>query len=128
MIKFLTIDLVVHFHENQIEEYGGASGIRDSALLESAVNQAQSSFGGEYLHKDLFEMSAAYGYHLCKNHPFIDGNKRTALICMLVFLHRNGFKLEVNKKLLYATMIELASGGLSKDDLSNFLRSCAKKI
>jgi len=82
MIKFLDKETILIFHQDQLELYGGKKGIRDEHLLESALAQPEASFGGEYVHKDLFQMAAAYGYHLCQNHPFYDGNKRTALIAM----------------------------------------------
>lgn len=115
------------FHENQIQNYGGVKGIRDQGLLESALAQAKQSFGKEYVHSSIFEMAAAYGFHICKNHPFLDGNKRTALVAMYTFLFVNGWKLTANKKLLYATIIALASGKLEKAELAKFLeKNCIK--
>lgn len=76
-IDFLHLDDVVAIHLDQIERYGGEAGIRDAGLLESAVAQARATFGGEFLHADLFQMAAAYLFHIAKNHPFVDGNKRT---------------------------------------------------
>ncbi|MEX2566306.1 MAG: type II toxin-antitoxin system death-on-curing family toxin [Cyclobacteriaceae bacterium] len=122
MIKFLKLEIILSFHDDQIRQYGGNPGIRDKGLLESALAQPEASFGGEYVHKNIFEMAAAYGYHICNNHPFIDGNKRTALIAIYTFLYVNGRKLIADKKVLYATMIELASGNLTKEELSNFLK------
>lgn len=88
---FLTVEEVLIIHDEQIEEYGGIHGIRDKGLLESAVMMAQASFGGEYLHQNLFEMAAAYAFHIAENQSFFDGNKRTALVSALVFLDINGF-------------------------------------
>lgn len=79
-------------HDEQIEVYGGIHGIRDKGLLESAVMMPQASFGGEYLHNGLFEMSAAYAFHIAENQPFLDGNKRTALVAALVFLEFERFR------------------------------------
>jgi death-on-curing protein len=73
---FLDIDRVLRTHRSLIERYGGAEGIRDVGLLHSAIAMPQASFGGEFLHKNLFEMAAAYLYHIVQNHPFVDGNKR----------------------------------------------------
>ena len=75
---FLSLEDVLILHAMQIERYGGATGIRDQGLLESAINMPQASFGGEYMHKGLYEMAAAYAFHIAENQPFIDGNKRTA--------------------------------------------------
>jgi death-on-curing protein len=86
MIKFLDAETITTFHNDLIETYGGTRGLRDSGLLESALAQPKAQFGGEYLHDGIFEMASAYGFHICKNHPFIDGNKRSALVAMYTFL------------------------------------------
>jgi death-on-curing family protein len=84
--EFLTLDEVLGIHADQIRRYGGAAGIRDLELLQSALAMPQTTFDDEFLHGTLFEMAAAYLFHLARNHPFVDGNKRTALMCALVFL------------------------------------------
>lgn len=122
MIRFLDITTILIFHENQIQNYGGTKGIRDEGLLESAMAQAKQSFGGEYIHSNIFEMAAAYGFHICKNHPFFDGNKRTTLVAMYTFLFVNGWRLVAEKKVLYATIMALASGNLEKVELADFLK------
>lgn len=127
MIKFIPYEVIIRFHEDQIKLYGGSSGIRDKGLLESALAQPEASFGGVYVHRTIFEKAAAYGYHICKNHPFYDGNKRTALLAMLTFLDVNGWSLKADKKLLYATVVELASGKLEKEELSSFLENHSEK-
>ena len=127
MIRFLNKAIILEFHDNQIQNYGGNTGIRDEGLLESALAQAEQSFGGEYVHKTIFEMAAAYGFHICKNHPFLDGNKRIALVAIYTFLYVNEWKLTVDNKLLYATIIELASGKLEKIELSLFLEKHSNK-
>lgn len=127
MIRFLDKATILVFQENQILNYGGSQGIRDEGLLESALAQPQQSFGGEYVHETIFEMAAAYGYHLCKNHPFIDGNKRIALVAMYTFLYVNGWKISADKKALYAVIISLASGKLEKKELAEFLEKNSKK-
>ncbi|MFM8251689.1 MAG: type II toxin-antitoxin system death-on-curing family toxin [Planctomycetota bacterium] len=71
---FLTLDDIIESHQNQIDNYGGSHGIRDIGLLESAIAQPETSFGGQYLHADIFEMAAAYLYHLVMNHPFVDSH------------------------------------------------------
>ena len=78
--EFLTLEDVLQIHKDQIEAYGGIRGIRDQGLLESAVMMPQATFGGEYLHQNLFEMASAYAFHIAENQPFLDGNKRTALV------------------------------------------------
>ena len=86
----LTADAVKAIHEEVLAAHGGSPGLRDSALLESAVAAPQATEGGEALLKDVVEIAAAYLYYLCSNHPFVDGNKRTALAACLVFLEANG--------------------------------------
>ncbi len=126
MIKFLNKKTVLAFHKDLIEIYGGKQGVRDEGLLESALAQAQASFEGEYVHDKIFEMAAAYGFHICKNHPFLDGNKRTALVAMYTFLYVNGYRLQADKKSLYAMMIDLANGKIEKEELAKFLEENTK--
>jgi len=119
---FLTLAEVIEVHTDQIKRYGGQRGIRDLGLLESALAQPEASFAGEWLHKDLYEMAAAYAYHLCQNHSFIDGNKRTALACALVFLELNGISIGDPKGLLKGAMLKIASGKLGKSEFVQLLR------
>lgn len=126
MIKFLNKKTILAFHQDQVKLYGGKDGVRDEGLLESALAQPQASFGGEYVHSTVFEMAAAYGFHICKNHPFFDGNKRTALVAIYTFLYVNGYRLKADKKSLYAVMIDLANGELEKEELADFLEENSK--
>ena len=119
---FLTLAEVVEIHADQITRYGGQDGVRDLGLLESALAQPEASFGGEWLHKDLYEMGAAYAYHVCQNHPFVDGNKRAALACALVFLEMNGVSLTNPKGFLKEAMTAVASGRMGKAELAKCLR------
>ena len=121
MIKFLDTETILTFHKDQVKTYGGKQGLRDEGLLESALAQPRASFGGEYVHDTIFKMAAAYGFHIGKNHPFLDGNKRTALVAIFTFLFVNGYRLRADKKSLYAVMIDLANGKLEKEELAKFL-------
>jgi len=123
---FLTLAEVIDIHKDQIEQYGGGSGIRDLGFLQSALAQPESSFSGEWLHLDLYEMAAAYAYHICNNHPFIDGNKRTALAASLVFLELNGISILDPKHKLLDVMWQTAKGKLDKDELAKILRKLSK--
>jgi death-on-curing protein len=127
MIRFLNKEIVIAFHKDQIEQYGGKVGIRDETLLESALAQPEASFGGEYVHKDLFHMAAAYGYHICQNHPFFDGNKRTSLIAMYTFLYVNGYRIVAERKSLFAIVMDLANGKVTKSELSEYLKTHSKQ-
>ena len=119
---YLTLAEVIDIHNNQIDLYGGRPGTRDLGLLQSAVAQPEASFGGEWLHEDIFAMAAAYAFHICKNHPFVDGNKRTALASALVFLEMNGISLEDPKQKLLGAMLSMAQGKLSKQQFAQVLR------
>ena len=88
--RYLGVDAVLAIHAEVLTAHGGGAGLRDRSLLESAVAAPQASFGGEALIRDTVEIAAAYLYYLCRNHPFVDGNKRTALATALVFLKANG--------------------------------------
>ena len=120
---FLTLAEVVEVYADQIQRYGGQGGVRDFGLLESALAQPEASFAGEWLHEDLYAMAAAYAYHLCQNHPFIDGNKRAALACALVFLELNGVSPRDPKELLKDAMRRVASGKMRKEELAQLLRA-----
>lgn len=121
--EFLTLEDVLLIHEEQLEAYGGIQGIRDNGLLESAVMMPQASFGGEYLHQNLFEMAAAYAFHIAENQPFLDGNKRTALVAALVFLDINGFVILDEGMKLYGAMIAIANKEMDKFDLAELLKT-----
>jgi death-on-curing protein len=111
---FLTLDEVLAIHADQIRRYGGRPGLRDQALLRSALGTPETTFQGEYLHTDVFEMAAAYLFHIARNHPFIDGNKRTALMVALVFLGLNDLELAVNREALFELVSGVAAGEVAK--------------
>jgi len=122
-IEFLTLAEIIEIHKNQISNYGGEEGIRDISLLSSAIAMPKSIFEGNYLHKDLFEMAAAYVYHISQNHPFVDGNKRTALVSGLIFLDFNNIYLDDPKEELYKMMMNTASGKLYKNRIAEILKN-----
>ncbi len=120
---FLTIDEVVELHRIQIRRCGGGEGIRDPGLLASALAQPQAAFAGEFLHEDLFAMAAAYLFHIVKNHPFIDGNKRTGFVASLAFLELNGLALEeAPSEDLYQATMAVAEGRMDKPGLATAFR------
>jgi death-on-curing protein len=120
---FLTLDEVLALHADQIERYGGRPGLRDLGLLESALAAPQATFGGDFLHPSLPEMAAAYLFHLVKNHPFIDGNKRAGLAAALAFLGLNGKWLEVDPDELADLVIAVAAGTADKAQVAVFARA-----
>lgn len=101
--------------------------MRDFGLLQSALAMPQASFGGEWLHRDIFEMAAAYAFHISQNHPFIDGNKRTGLASALVFLDLNGFAVQRPDKYLYDAMISISTSRLDKLGFADVLRSLSTR-
>src|SRR3989304_8899313 len=121
-VLFLTLAEVIEIHSNQMRLYGGLPGIRDINLLSSAIAMPHASFHGEYLHNDIYEMAAAYAFHIGKNHPFVDGNKRTALVSALVFLELNGISISDSQGKLYDAMLYLSTGKLNKSEFANILR------
>jgi len=122
-IEFLTLAEVTEIHADQIEHYGGTAGTRDINLLSSAVAMPYASFSGNFLHRDIYEMAAAYAFHISQNHPFIDGNKRTALASALVFLDVNGISISDSEGKLYEATMDIASGKLKKEEFANILRN-----
>lgn len=121
-ILFLTLAEVIDIHSNQMRLYGGLPGIRDINLLSSDVAMPHASFHGEYLHNDICEMAAAYAFHISKNHPFVDGNKRTALVSALVFPELNGISISDSQGKLYDAMLDLSTGKLNKSEFASILR------
>ena len=123
---FLTLDDIIESHQNQIDTYGGSHGIRDIGLLESAIAQPEASFGGQYLHADIFEMAAAYLYHLVMNHPLVDGNKRVGLEAALIFLEINNENLNCSDEELVDRVLKTTAGQVGKREIAEFFRSyCA---
>lgn len=122
---FLTLDEVLRIHEDQIERYGGPSGVRDVGLLQSAMGSAEATFGGIFLHDTIHEMAAAYLYGICRNHPFIDGNKRTAVTAAFTFLDMNGIATKRDDDAFYALVIAVAEGRASKSAVAVFLENHA---
>jgi len=124
---FVPEELVLTIHADLLQRYGGEPGLRDRALLESALAQPRMTFGGKAVHKSVFDKAAAYGFHLCNNHPFIDGNKRVAFVLMDLFLQKNGWEIVSSEEEAYTMMMSLASGKLSKAKLASWLKEHTDK-
>ncbi|MCC5598155.1 type II toxin-antitoxin system death-on-curing family toxin [Nostoc favosum] len=120
--RFLSISQVLDIHQDEINSFGGTSGVRDEGLLDSALAQPQATFGGELLHLTIHEQAAAYLYHLAMNHPFIDGNKRTAFAVMDTFITLNGYSLNLSQEQAYNLVIQVVQKEISKEELSAFLK------
>lgn len=121
-INFVPKQIILLFHEQLIQLYGRDSGIRDEKLLDSALEQPKAIFEGSFLHETIFEMAAAYGFHICKNNPFGDGNKRVSLVAMDAFLQENGYEIIASEKETYKIILALSSGEVSKQELSKWIK------
>ena len=128
MIRFLPAEIVLAIHEDQIRLYGGSYGVRNPGMLDAALPMPQAQFDGEFLHTTLYSMAAAYGFHLCQNHPFIDGNKRAAGMAMLTFLQLNDLTPTVPEMEYYTVMMAVASGQMNKDELTNWVHSAVETL
>ncbi len=126
--SFLTVEDALDLLEVQLRLFGGLPGLRDRGLLESALAMPQATFGGEYLHQDLFEMAAAYLYHLVLDHPFADGNKRVGLHAAYVFLRLNGWDVVIDPDSLYELVIGVAEGRIGKPAIADALRATAVRL
>jgi death-on-curing protein len=123
----LTVEIVCEIHAEAIKQFGGSDGVREMALLESAVAAPQASFGGKSPYKDLAEVAAAYLYYLCKNHPFLDGNKRAALGACIVFLRLNGVEPKADGPEWEEFVLDVAGRNLDRDEATVRLRRMLPK-
>ena len=118
----LNEEIVREIHRNVLAAFGGLDGVRDAGLLESAVAAPQASFRGESPFADVIEVAAAYLFYLCRNHPFIDGNKRTALTAAIVFLRLNGFAPAKDSEAWEALVLDVAASKLDREGATRRLR------
>lgn len=121
-MKYLTTEQVLFIHSRLIDKTGGSHGIRDLGLLQSAASRPRATFGGRELYPDIFQKAAALIESLTKNHPFIDGNKRTAIASAGIFLEKNGYLLETTQKELERFARRLAAGKVSFEDAVKWFR------
>ena len=122
-IYHLTVANVLEVHAEAISQFGGSAGIRELALLESAVAAPQASFGGESVYTDVIEVAAAYLFFLCRNHPFVDGNKRAALGACIVFLRLNGVEPQSDSQSWEDLTLDVAASKLDRDQTNQHLRA-----
>ncbi len=119
---FLSFAEIIDIHEYQIANFGGVAGLRDINLLKSALSMPSSTFGGIFLHPTIFEMAAAYLYHLVKNHPFVDGNKRVGAMTAVIFLDLNGIDFNASNKEFTELVLQVAQGKVLKSEIAVFLK------
>ena len=120
-MKWLRTDAVLAMHKRQIAEHGGGEGVRDLGLLESALTRPQNIAAYEP-DADIARLAAAYAFGIAKNHPIVDGNKRTSLVACRTFLILNGYQLDASPTDKYLTFLSLAEGTLSEEELAEWLR------
>lgn len=123
---FLTVALVRELHAEALVQFGGSHGLRDEALLESAVAAPQATFGGESVYANLEEMAAAYLFYLCRNHPFVDGNKRVALGACVVFLRLNGIEPAPDGPEWESLVLDVAASKLDREQTTRRLKKLVK--
>lgn len=121
-IKWLLEETVYVIHKRQIAEHGGSDGVRDEGLLLSALARPQNLLAYSEETPEISALAASYGFGIAKNHPFIDGNKRTALVVTRTFLLLNGFNLNATQEEKYMTFLKLAEGNLSEEDLAAWIK------
>ncbi len=124
--RWLNQQALILLHSESLAEYGGAEGIRDEGLLESALYRPLNLYNYEK-ETDIAFLAAAYGFGIVRNHPFTDGNKRIAFLAVGLFLALNGFSLEVTQLEATQTMLALASGELSENDFCQWLKNSIRK-
>ena len=118
--RWVSLDAALAAHLEQLAEHGGAEGIRDEGLFESAMARPQNS--AAYGEPDAATLAANYAFGLARNHAFIDGNKRTALVVSELFLAKNGLRVESNEAETLAIFLDLAAGELSEEELADWFR------
>jgi len=115
-------EAVLAIHHRQLEEHGGLEGIRDQGLLQSALNRPKNLFAYAELPPDIASLAASYAWGIVKNHPFFDGNKRTAYVVARTFLKLNGYDVQASNQEKYQTWIDLAANNLSEEQLAEWIR------
>jgi death on curing protein len=122
----LSIDIVREIHAEALEKFGGLKSVRDENLLASAVLAPQSSFGGKSPYLDIVEVAAAYLFYICRNHPFLDGNKRTAMMAAIVFRRLNGIEPVLDSERWEQLMLDVAASKVDRDATTRRLRKLVK--
>jgi death-on-curing protein len=125
-LKIITVRQILTLHEFEIKKYGGSSGIRDIGMLKSAIGRPFATFNGEDLYSDIYTKSAALIQSIAKNHPFVDGNKRTSFVTAAVFLRLNRYLFEVPQKEVVDYILRVVNENLSVDEISAWIKKHTK--
>jgi death-on-curing protein len=124
----LSVDIVREIHTEALKRFGGLDGVRDENLLASAVLTPQSSFGGKSPYADIVEVAGAYLFYICGNHPFLDGNKRTAMMAAIIFLRLNGIDPAPDSDRWEQLVLDVAASNLDRDGTTRRLRKLLKPL
>jgi death-on-curing protein len=127
-VNYLDITQVLAIHYEVTEQVGGAEGVRDLRLLDSAIARPQASYGGDDLYPDIFSKAAALVHSLISNHPFIDGNKRTGYMAMRLFLNLNGYDLKASLDERYNLLIKIAEKMKDEESITRWLKAHTQKV
>lgn len=119
---YLSLEEVLLLHKKEIDRFGGSHGIRDRGLLLSAIAQAELSLFGDLVYKNAYEVAGTYAYHIIKNHPFIDGNKRIGILAAMTFLQINDMHIQTDHEELYDLAIDIASSKIDKEAVIAFFK------
>ncbi len=125
-MRYLELDEALRIHECAIQRYGGSPELRDLGLLESALAQPKQTMFGEDLYPDVAAKAAILVFSLVKNHPFVDGNKRTGFLCLMRFLQVNGYALAATYDELYQFTLDVATSALDKERVTAWIRARLK--
>jgi len=124
-MRYLEPEEVLLIHERILDKFGGAGGLRDGGLLDSAVNRPRAAFGGRNLYPDIFAKAAALGHSLVLNHPFVDGNKRTAWEAMHTLVEENGYSLRAEQDEIVELMLRIEDKNLGVEKIAEWIRQRA---
>lgn len=127
-MKFLTVEDVLLLHQLAIDKAGGAYDLRSLELLDSAVGRCRASFGGRYLYKSIFDKAASLTHSIIKNHPFVDGNKRTGIYSAMTFLELNGYKFKAGQDELVEFALGVDLKNTDVENMSKWLKGHSKKL
>lgn len=127
-MRYLSMDEVLAIHDRAIREYGGSPELADLGRLEAALAAPRQTMFGEELYPDIFSKAAILFYLLIKNHPFVDGNKRTAFLALMRFLNINGYTLDATNDELYRFTVDVASSFLRKEEVESWIRDKAIEL
>jgi len=127
-VKIISLRQVLLLHEYMVRKYGGSSGVRDLNMLKSAVHRPFATFAGQDLYQNIYLKSGALIQSIVKNHPFLDGNKRTAFSASFIFLKNNGILITASQNKVVSLMVDVANKNLSVDEISSWLKKHTRKI